>query len=95
MLMCQLLQMGFALAVFMLLFTEALIWQHLLIIGLGYGIIWATNGPARQALLPKILDVDVLPNGIALITAGMSLAGLIAPAFAGVLYCPLQPELFL
>ena len=36
MLMCQMLQMGFAFAVFILLFTEALIWQHLLIIGLGY-----------------------------------------------------------
>ena len=36
MVMCQLLQMGFAFAVFILLFTEALIWQHLLIIGLGY-----------------------------------------------------------
>ena len=92
MLMCQMLQMGFALAVFILLFTEVLIWQHLLIIGLGYGIIWATNGPARQALLPKILDTDALPNGIALITAGMSIAGLIAPAFAGVLYARFSPE---
>ena len=92
MLMCQMLQIGFTLAVFILLFTEALIWQHLLIIGLGYGIIWATNGPARQALLPKILDADALPNGIALITAGMSMAGLIAPAFAGVLYARFSPE---
>ena len=92
MVMCQMLQIGFALAVFILLFTEALIWQHLLIIGLGYGIIWATNGPARQALLPKILDADALPNGIALITAGMSIAGLIAPAFAGVLYARFSPE---
>ena len=92
MVMCQLLQMGFAFAVFILLFTEALIWQHLLIIGLGYGIIWATNGPARQALLPKLLDGDALPNGIALITAGMSIAGLIAPAFAGVLYARFSPE---
>ena len=92
MLMCQMLQMGFAFAVFILLFTEALIWQHLLIIGLGYGIIWATNGPARQALLPKILDGGALPNGIALITAGMSIAGLIGPAFAGVLYARFSPE---
>ena len=92
MVMCQMLQMGFAFAVFILLFTEALIWQHLLIIGLGYGIIWATNGPARQALLPKLLDGDALPNGIALITAGMSIAGLIAPAFAGILYARFSPE---
>lgn len=92
MVMCQMLQMGFAFAVFILLFTEALIWQHLLIIGLGYGIIWATNGPARQALLPKLLDADALPNGIALITAGMSIAGLIAPAFAGILYARFSPE---
>ena len=92
MVMCQMLQMGFAFAVFILLFTEVLIWQHLLIIGLGYGIIWATNGPARQALLPKLLDGDALPNGIALITAGMSIAGLIAPAFAGILYARFSPE---
>ena len=92
MIMCQMLQMGFALAVVILLVTESLIWQHLLIIGLGYGIIWATNGPARQALLPKILDRDALPNGIALITAGMSIAGLTAPAIAGILYARFSPE---
>jgi len=92
MIMCQTLQMSFAWAVVILLVMDLMVWQHLLVIGLGYGIIWATNGPARQALLPKILDKSVLPNGIALITAGMSIAGLIAPAIAGVLYAKFSPE---
>ena len=92
MIMCQILQMSFAWAVVILLVMDLMVWQHLLVIGLGYGIIWATNGPARQALLPKILDKSVLPNGIALITAGMSIAGLIAPATAGVLYAKYSPE---
>ena len=92
MIMCQTLQMSFAWAVVILLVMDLMVWQHLLVIGLGYGIIWATNGPARQALLPKILDKSVLPNGIALITAGMSIAGLIAPAIAGVLYAAFSPE---
>ena len=92
MIMCQTLQMSFAWAVVILLVMDLMVWQHLLVIGLGYGIIWATNGPARQALLPKILDKSVLPNGIALITAGMSIAGLIAPAIAGVLYAKYSPE---
>tara|TARA_A100001037_G_C15148169_1_gene637481 strand:- start:307 stop:1518 length:1212 start_codon:yes stop_codon:yes gene_type:complete len=92
MIMCQTLQMSFAWAVVILLVMDLMVWQHLLVIGLGYGIIWATNGPARQALLPKILDKSILPNGIALITAGMSIAGLIAPAIAGVLYAKFSPE---
>ena len=71
---------------------QTITWKHLVFIALLQGIIWSFQGPARQALLPQILDRDKISNAIALISAGMSAPALIAPAIAGLIYALVGPE---
>ena len=72
--------------------SQTITWKHLVFVALLQGIIWSFQGPARQALLPHILDRDKISNAIALISAGMSAPALIAPAIAGLIYVFIGPE---
>jgi MFS family permease len=58
---------------------------HLVVIGLFQGIIFAFNMPTRQALIPELVDRDLLANAMALNSTGMNLNRVAAPALAGVL----------
>lgn len=66
--------------------TGQLIWQHFLVIAFLQGVLWAFNGPARQALIPQLVGRGLTGNAIALTSSGMSIASLLSPALAGFLY---------
>ena len=72
--------------------TNSLLWQHLLAAGIVQGLVWSFMGPARQALLPRLVGHDRASNAIALVSAGMSAPALIAPAIAGLLYAFTGPQ---
>ncbi len=83
---------AFALFVALSIVTGAITWIHLLVVALLQGAVWSFMGPARQALMPHVLDRNRIANGIALIAAGMSAPALVAPAVAGLLYARIGPE---
>jgi len=72
--------------------THNLRWQHLLVAGIVQGLVWSFMGPARQALLPRLVGHERAGNAIALVSAGMSAPALIAPAIAGLLYAFVGPQ---
>ena len=49
------------------------------------GSIAAFDGPARQAFVSEMVDVDDLPNAVALNTASFNLGRVFGPAVAGLL----------
>ena len=85
-LICQSASVLLAAAMTILIVTDLIKWQYFLITGVCQGAVWAFNAPARQAWLPHIVSKDKLHNAISLISAGMSSAGIIAPAIAGIIY---------
>jgi len=72
--------------------TNSLHWQYLLVAGIVQGLVWSFMGPARQALLPRLVGHERASNAIALVSAGMSAPALIAPAIAGLLYAFVGPQ---
>ena len=85
-LICQSASVLLAAIMTILIVTDLIKWQYFLITGICQGAVWAFNAPARQAWLPHIISKDNLHNAISLISAGMSSAGIIAPAIAGIIY---------
>ena len=85
-LICQSGSVLLAAAMTILIVTDLIIWQYFLVAGVFQGAVWAFNAPARQAWLPLIVSRDKIHNAISLISAGMSSAGIVAPAIAGILY---------
>lgn len=91
----QLAQVGSTLLAFIIALAitkDVLTWHHLLLAGLVQGVIFSFNAPARQALIPQLVERERMGNAIALIGAGMSMAGLVAPAVAGIIYAVAGPE---
>jgi MFS family permease len=60
------------------------IW-HLIVLSLVQSVVFAFNGPARQALISDIVSRGTLRNASALNMAGMSVARIIGPSVAGVM----------
>lgn len=58
---------------------------HLIVIGLFQGVFFAFNSPTRQALLPELVETELIPNALALNSTGMNLNRVLGPALAGVL----------
>ncbi|MQG38866.1 MAG: MFS transporter [SAR202 cluster bacterium] len=85
-LICQSASVLLAAIITILILTDLIKWQYFLVTGICQGAVWAFNAPARQAWLPQIVSRDKLHNSISLISAGMSAAGIIAPAIAGIIY---------
>ena len=56
------------------------------------GALFSFVMPARQAIIPNLVNPQNLTNAIALNSAGMSATTLLAPAFAGLLYAAIGPE---
>jgi MFS family permease len=56
------------------------------------GTVFSFSAPARQALLPQLVEREKLGNAIALVSAGMSAPALAAPALGGLLYAVVGPE---
>ena len=81
-------------AVFILvsILTETLTWLHLLAVAMVQGALWSLVAPARQALIPQLVGRERLSSALPLIAAGMSVAALVSPAIAGLLYALTGPE---
>jgi MFS family permease len=91
----QIAQIGFlltALAVALTVASGVITWYHLLAASMVMGLVFSFIGPARQAMIPDLVQPENLTNAIALNSAGMSIMTLLAPAFAGVLYAVIGPE---
>ncbi len=74
-----------ALAMAILIFTDAIAIWHLIITGVISGILAAFNFPARQAIIPQLVGRKMLMNAIALNSTGMNLMRVLGPPVAGVL----------
>ena len=74
-----------------LILTDVIIWQYLLVASVLQGATFAFQMPARQAIIPKLVGQDKVTNAIALSAGGMSLTAVAAPAIAGFVY-GLGPE---
>lgn len=72
-------------AIAVLLFTDLLTFNHLLLAAFLQGISMAFSQPARQAMIPSIVGPDRLTNAIGLNAMGMNSTRLLAPALGGVL----------
>ena len=87
-------QVGFlltALAIAITVLTGSITWYHLLAASLVMGAVFSFIGPARQAMIPTLVQPQHLTNALALNSAGMSAMTLLAPVFAGVLYALIGP----
>ena len=58
---------------------------HLVVLSIVSGIIFTFNPPARQAILPQLVDDETLANAIALNASGRNLTRIVAPSVAGVM----------
>ncbi len=56
------------------------------------GFLFSFMMPARQAIIPQLVEKEQLSNAVALNASGMSLMTLSAPAIAGVIYANGGPE---
>lgn len=68
-----------------LVWTDLLRFEHLLIAGLFTGGINALTMPARQSLLPDVVGMKGLTNAVALNAAGRNTIQMIAPAVGGLI----------
>lgn len=71
--------------------TGAITWYHLLAASMVMGALFSFVMPARQAIIPNLVQPQNLTNAFALNSAGMSATTLLAPTFAGVLYAAIGP----
>ena len=81
-----------AIVVALAITTDVIAWYHLMVASLLQGVMWAFMMPARQAIIPQLVERDQLTNALALNAAGMSAMTLMAPAVAGGLYAWAGPD---
>ena len=65
--------------------TGIITWIHLVVAAVLQGAIMALMMPSRQAIIPELVEEDLLMNAISINAATMNFFRLIAPAFAGFL----------
>jgi MFS family permease len=82
----QLGQVILALAIGLLVLTDLIIWQHILVASILQGAVFAFMMPARQVVIPKIVGKKLMSNAMSLNSAAMSFTAMVAPAVGGVLY---------
>lgn len=58
---------------------------HIILLGIVLGVIYAFDMPARQALVPHMVDVEDLANAVALNSSMVNAARIVGPALAGAL----------
>lgn len=88
----QLGQVVLALSIGILVFTDLIIWQHILVASVLQGAIFAFMMPARQVVIPKIVGKKLMSNAMSLNSAAMSFTSMAAPAVGGVLYGVIGPD---
>jgi MFS family permease len=72
-----------ALITAILVHTGVITIGHLIILGLLQGTVFAFNMPARQALVPELVERGDMMNAIALNNAGMNFTRVFGPSLAG------------
>ncbi len=75
-----------ALALAVSVLTETVTWYHILVASTIHGALFAFMLPARQAIIPELVDRSEITNAIGLNSAGQSAIMLTAPAVSGTLY---------
>ena len=81
-----------ALALAISVITETVTWYHILAASTIHGALFSFMLPARQAIIPELVDRSEVTNAIALNSAGQSAIVLTAPAVSGTLYAAFGPE---
>ncbi len=82
-------QLGVALIALFIGFSiafESITIYHLVVSSLLQGTIWAFLMPARQAIIPELVDDEHITNATALNASGMSLMSFLAPGIGGLVY---------
>ena len=72
--------------------TGTVTWVHLLGVTLFQGAIISFLMPARQTIIPQLVEKERLTNAFALNAMGMSVTTLAAPSLAGILYATAGPD---
>ncbi len=62
---------------------------HIIVLGVILGVVNAFDMPARQALVHRMVDVDDLPNAVALNSSMINAARIIGPGVAGIVVAKL------
>ena len=76
---------GLALVLGVLVLTGLVTVTLVMVMAFLVGSVAAIDGPARQAFVSEMVDVDDLPNAVALNTASFNLGRVFGPAVAGLL----------
>lgn len=80
---CQVAFTLLSLVIAILILTDNILWQHLLISSFIHGSIMPFMMPARQAIVPQIVPRERIMNASALNSLAMSVMSMLAPALAG------------
>ena len=88
----QLLALVIALALGVLITTGMITWVHLLIASVGQGVVMTFSMPARQAIIPQIVEAERLTNAVALNSMGFAIVSVAGPGLAGVLIAVIGVE---
>ncbi len=81
----QLLSLVIALAIGISVATGVVTWAYLLIASVGQGVAMAFSMPARQAIIPQIVEAERLTNAVALNSMGFAIVSVVGPGLGGVL----------
>ena len=68
------------------IFLEIVTIYHLIVASVAQGIMWAFLVPARQSLIPDLVEEKLTVNAIALSGSGMALMTFLGPGIGGFLY---------
>ena len=88
----QVLALVIALALGILVTTGMITWVHLLIASVGQGVVMTFSMPARQAIIPQIVEAERLTNAVALNSMGFAIVSVAGPGLAGVLIAVIGVE---
>ena len=80
---CQIAFTILSLIIAILILTDNIRWQHLLVASFLHGSIMPFIMPARQAIVPQIVPREGIMNASALNSLAMSVMSMLAPALAG------------
>ena len=73
------------------IFLEVVTIYHLIVASVLQGVMWAFLVPARQSLIPDLVEKKLIVNAIALSGTGMALMTFLGPGFGGFLYSLFGP----
>jgi len=74
-----------ALVIAILISTGAIMLWHLVVASVLNGIIWAFSLPARQAIIPELVEKHRIMNAVAISSGAMHLSRVVFPALGGLL----------